>query len=382
MTALTGSLVFDPTEPADSSNVGAYVRMFDNGKLVSYSNITDAAGATFNFVDGDVNVGTDSVAETGHGYETGDIVQLSTSGTLPAGLSTATDYYVIRVDADNIKFASSLANAEAGTPVTITAAAGGGTHTVTKQEREHNAMDVNIVNEISIRDLDASRDSIESWTFDGSGNAISSTAGALDVNVAGVTGMGIYAEDSAHTTADDGQFVFTVRVDDLTAVPAGVLAGTEGDYQAFITNANGALYVAGVDFDIRDLTAASDDVGAWLHDGSGNAIGSTAGALDVNIASGDLDDDLANTAVENTATAVSTSAINVVTTALSGRKHLFLANLGNKRLYFGKNGVTTANGFPLFPREKLAARIGDAIAPQIIGDTGASSEDLRVMELA
>lgn len=90
-------------------------------------------GANFDFVDGDVTVGTDSIAETGHGLLTGHKVQLSTTGTLPTGLATSTDYYIIRVDADNIKFASSVANAVAGTPVTITAASGGGTHTVEVQ---------------------------------------------------------------------------------------------------------------------------------------------------------------------------------------------------------------------------------------------------------
>ena len=380
---LTSSLVFDPTEPDDSSNIGAYVRMFDNGKLVSYSNLTDAAGATFDFVDGDVTVGTDTIAEAAHGYETGDIVQLTTTGTLPAGLALVTDYYVIRTGTGTLKLASSLANAEAGIAVDITAAAGGGTHTATNQEREHNAMDVNIVNTLDIRDLDAAQDSIESWTHDGTGNAITSTGGYLDVNIAASSGLGIYAEDSVHTPADLGQFVFSLRVDDLTAVPAGVLAGTEGDYQAFITDASGALYVAGTDFDIRDLTSASDSVAAWLSDGAGNAIGSTAGSLDVNVTNTiDLDDDLADTAIENESTAVSVAAIDVVASALSGRKHLYIANQGNKLLFFGKTGVTVANGFPLYPREKMAARIGPSVTPQIIGSAGSSSEDLRAMQLS
>jgi hypothetical protein len=268
--------------------------------------------------------------------------------------------------------------------------------------------------------------------FDSAGNGITSTGGALDVNFASgtVALASEYDEDAAHTSGDKGQFTLGIRVDDLSAVPASVLAGTEGDYQGLISNASGALYVAGVDFDIRsldaatdnvaisdgtdtlginadgsinitdnggsltvdatdldirDLTAASDSVAAWLSDGSGNAIGSTTGSLNVHVANAgdiDIDDDLADTAIENTATAVSTSAVNVVSSALADRKHLFLANLGNIRLYFGKTGVTTANGFPLFPREKLAARIGPSVAPQIIGAAGASAEDLRVMELS
>lgn len=56
-------------------------------------------------------------------------VQLTTTTTLPAGLSLATDYYVIKVTDTTCQFATSYANAVAGTPVNITDA-GTGTHTI------------------------------------------------------------------------------------------------------------------------------------------------------------------------------------------------------------------------------------------------------------
>ena len=52
---------------------------------------------------------------------------------MPAGLATGTDYYVIKIDANTVALASSRANALLGTAVDITAAAGGGTHTITSQ---------------------------------------------------------------------------------------------------------------------------------------------------------------------------------------------------------------------------------------------------------
>lgn len=86
---------------------------------------------TFDFVDGDVNTGNDQVTVDSNDFlHTGQAITLSTSGTLPTGLSAGT-YYIIRVDATTIKFASSVANANAGVDVDITAAAGGGTHTIT-----------------------------------------------------------------------------------------------------------------------------------------------------------------------------------------------------------------------------------------------------------
>lgn len=82
------------------------------------------------FLDANVTVATDNIAISAHGYATGLRVAATTSGVLPAGLS-ATNYWVIAVDANNIKLASSAANALLGTAVDITAAAGGGTHTLT-----------------------------------------------------------------------------------------------------------------------------------------------------------------------------------------------------------------------------------------------------------
>lgn len=60
---------------------------------------------------------------------TGTRVRCTTSGTLPAGLSLATDYYFIRVSDSTYKLATSWANAKAGTAINITDA-GSGTHTL------------------------------------------------------------------------------------------------------------------------------------------------------------------------------------------------------------------------------------------------------------
>lgn len=61
----------------------------------------------------------------------GTRVRLTTSGTLPAGLALATDYYVIKVTDDTCKLATSYANAIAGTAINITDA-GTGTHTMSR----------------------------------------------------------------------------------------------------------------------------------------------------------------------------------------------------------------------------------------------------------
>lgn len=83
------------------------------------------------FVDGDVNTGTDEITLTAHAFSDNDRVMLTTTGTLPTGLSTGTNYYVIYVDANTIQL--SLTEGP-GSAVDITAAAGGGTHTITYQD--------------------------------------------------------------------------------------------------------------------------------------------------------------------------------------------------------------------------------------------------------
>jgi hypothetical protein len=69
--------------------------------------------------DGDVDIDTDEMAISSHLMETGLKVRLTTTGTLPSGLSTGVDYFIIAIDANTIQLASSLANALAGTPIDL-----------------------------------------------------------------------------------------------------------------------------------------------------------------------------------------------------------------------------------------------------------------------
>lgn len=57
-------------------------------------------------------------------------IRVTTTVTLPTGLSAGTDYYVIKLTDTTCKLASSYANAVAGTAISITAGTGSGTHTI------------------------------------------------------------------------------------------------------------------------------------------------------------------------------------------------------------------------------------------------------------
>lgn len=89
-------------------------------------------GTTFTFATTDVNTTNNTIAKTAHGWITGESTgPFTSSGGLPAGMVAGTNYWVIRVDADTFKLATSRANALAGTAVDITTQ-GTGTHTCSR----------------------------------------------------------------------------------------------------------------------------------------------------------------------------------------------------------------------------------------------------------
>jgi hypothetical protein len=68
-----------------------------------------------------------------HGLSTGDCVTLSSTGTLPGPLTNTAYYYVIFVDYDHIKLATSFANAVSGMPVSISITSSVNSITLTNQ---------------------------------------------------------------------------------------------------------------------------------------------------------------------------------------------------------------------------------------------------------
>lgn len=78
----------------------------------------------------DINITTDIFTSAAHGFTTGLKVQVSTSLTLPAPLVAVTDYFIIVVDTNTFKLATSLAFALVGTQIDITTT-GTGNQTVT-----------------------------------------------------------------------------------------------------------------------------------------------------------------------------------------------------------------------------------------------------------
>lgn len=223
------------------------------------------------------------------------------------------------------------------------------------------------------------------------GDALTSTnvggKESLDVNVAAATGLAIYAEDSAHTSTDDGQFILAVRND-----TQGSLVDTDGDYAPFQVDSLGRLRViADIDV-IGDLVAdgAADTenpmkVGSHAYD-QGSVLGAVDAGDKANLAS-DLYrrvfiNDAPNIGIASAAVSVDTTlgGINLSATPLAGRTRMLVQNNGTGEIFVGPSGLTSASGMEISKGGTLSIEIGEAIDLYAIAASG--TQNVRVLEFA
>jgi hypothetical protein len=113
--------------------VGGDLIRFDMWEVDPLVLTDNTRGIEFEFATTDVSTGSDTITEATHGLNTGDgPVQFSSTDTLPGGLFSGAGslYWVIRVDANTLKVASTQLNAYLGTAIDLTSV-GVGTHTLT-----------------------------------------------------------------------------------------------------------------------------------------------------------------------------------------------------------------------------------------------------------
>ena len=108
------------------------VRLATNKALTNIASITGPGSGTQSLVITSLDYTNNIITVPGHGFLAGELVQYDSRGqTVVSGLTTATPYYVIFIDQDNIKLATTPENAAAGTAVDITdTPAGVGRHTL------------------------------------------------------------------------------------------------------------------------------------------------------------------------------------------------------------------------------------------------------------
>jgi hypothetical protein len=101
-----------------NAQVGTPINLADAG--TGTFTIVPATYAAKSFYSTDVNTTAESITITGHGFFKGLKITLAAEATLPTPLLAVTDYFVIKVDANNFKLATTLNLALAGTPLDFT----------------------------------------------------------------------------------------------------------------------------------------------------------------------------------------------------------------------------------------------------------------------
>ena len=193
---------------------------------------------------------------------------------------------------------------------------------------------------LDIRDLTHVSDSIK--IGDGVDFLAINADGSINVNAdISVTNGAEKAEDSAHVSADIGQYVLAVRQD---AIANSVSA--DGDYASLKVDAVGALYVY-----MTNTISVND---AALANSTLFAAAETGAAINV--------------------------SKNAVAAPLSARKYLWIYNNDNQKMYIGGAGVTTASGFPVSPGAYAEMRAGAAVDVEFV--SAKASHLIRTLELS
>jgi microcystin-dependent protein len=123
----TGNGIVSATNPTGSSQAGFGAGAVNENLLIDANHTHSIVGAAQTFT-----AATTDIITMGTGWDNNISVKVSTTGTLPAGLSSSTTYYIVQADvaAETCKLSTSVG----GSAVNITST-GSGTHTMTIQEQ-------------------------------------------------------------------------------------------------------------------------------------------------------------------------------------------------------------------------------------------------------
>ena len=409
-------LIFDATEADQSDNVGAYIRSSDGSLITDHeiveaeyaglvaqglifkSKLPGAIGNTYSFQIVDTTPGVLSFTELGGAI----VVDLHNTTSTTAQVAT-------------LLAASTYASVTVGTPTGNVIVAAVQSFANGEDSAVHKHLDV------------------YSATADGAGNPITSTGGALDINVksgaltvdingiynvgtnptpdnvgiigssravAGLAnqtlqftggGVGSDAIDPANIVAQDAN-AFGMMWDSVAGkwqrIP-GTLAGGQlvniSNTSLSVTQGTTPWKVSG---DVADdaADAGTDPVKVGSH--------SRWGALTALSADGDRADlisDKMRRVYVNNGSNVAVRNLNVTAgavevelksgaTALEGRRLLMIQNLSNKEIYVGKTGVLATTGLVLAARATISLDVGQDVAVFALGS--GTGQDVRVFELA
>ena len=144
-----------------------------------------------------------------HLPETGSPIQLTTSGTLPTGLSLATTYYVTNPSGSTYNVCLTYADALAGTNKVATSSAGSGTHTM---------------NSIYVKNASSSFVITETWGAGGGGGGVSAVSSAVGAG----GGAGGFVRRKVATASLAATETITIGAGGTAGANTGGTGGTGG----------------------------------------------------------------------------------------------------------------------------------------------------------
>lgn len=239
---------------------------------------------TFNAATSVASLSDDTINLTAHGYTTGDTVVYSAEGGTPiGGLTSGAVYFVIAVNVNTIKLATSLANANAGTAVNITAA-GVGVHVLAPQ--------LQIFNQDRWVDVASSSPNVGMWAAKYPG----ALGNSLAVSMADTSNFSTWDYRTQFDSAPDTSAMVEEMGganDELHVVVVdedGAWSGTAGtvlERFAFVSKAKGARRADGTNAYYAEVIQNSKYIW-WMTHQAGSNWGSSVDATFTNVASNGL----------------------------------------------------------------------------------------------
>lgn len=204
-----------------------------------------------------------------------------------------------------------------------------------------------------------------------------------------------YAEDTLHTTGDEGSFVLAVQQNTLAA------SAGDGDYAAFKVNSKGELYTHDTDantsltaiaaaYHAEDSVHTSGDSGVMplaVRNDAGSALAADGDYIPLTTdnlgrlrVAGSFTPASPNTAIASAAFTVGTTEVALPTTALSGREEVIIQNRGPQPIYIGPTGVTTSTGLEIGKRSNVTLALGPSV--DVYGISTVAGNNVRVFEIS
>ena len=313
-------IVFDPANAADTDNVGAYVRS-NNGHLITDHEIVEQQYA--NLVSQGLIFKSKLPGAIGNTYS---FQVIDSTGSGPLSFTEIAGAIVLDLNGLTPTTAAVAAFLAASTYADVSVGTPGGNVVVASAASFANGQ-----NSVVHHHLD-----VYAALADGDGNPITSTGGALDVN--------IKASDIAINVDLDG--IYNVSTN---PIPDNV--GIIGSSRAVPGLANQTLQFTGAGV-ASDAVATSNivaqDVNSFGMVWNGTTWDRLKGVSGAVVTITDVNDTIANAAAT-----VGTSAV-AITAALATRRRIIVQNVDNsKPIFVGAVGVTVAAGLRLSPGSAL-----------------------------